>query len=78
MGTYDELIAHTMSVPEICAQIGADSLVYLSLEGMMRAIGRTDGYCNACFTGSYPVDVCPGGTKAGFEGAITDVPVVKR
>ncbi len=78
MGTYEELIAHTMSVPEICAQIGADSLVYLSLEGMMRAIGRTDGYCNACFTGRYPVDVWPGGTKTGFEGAITDVPMGKR
>ncbi|MEM7337782.1 MAG: amidophosphoribosyltransferase [Actinomycetota bacterium] len=57
MGTYDQLIAHQLGVPEISAHIGADSLGYLSTEAMMKALGRDEGYCNACFTGSYPVPV---------------------
>ena len=57
MGTYEQLIAHQLGVPEICAHIGADSLGYLSVETMMKALGRDDGYCNACFTGSYPIPV---------------------
>ncbi len=67
MGSYEELIAHRMSVAEICDWVKADSLEYLSLEGMMRAIGRTDGYCNACFNGKYPVDVNFTSIKTGFE-----------
>lgn len=70
MGTYDELIAHRYSVPEICQYFGADSLVYLSLEGMMAAIGRPDGYCNACFTGDYPLPLTEGMTKTGLEQSI--------
>ncbi len=70
MGTYQELIAHNLSVPEICNHIGADSLHFLSLQGMMNAIGRQDGYCNACFTGRYPIPVHPENTKTGFEQAI--------
>ena len=50
MGTHEELIAHHLTVDEICAHIGADSLGYLSVQGMMGALERTDGYCNACFT----------------------------
>ncbi len=57
MGSYDELIAHQLGVPEICEHIGADSLGFLSVSRMMKALGRDDGYCNACFTGSYPVPV---------------------
>ena len=67
MGTYEELIAHNRSVAEIQAHIGADSLYYLSLEGMMKAIGRSDGYCNACFTGNYPIEIGPNRVKACFE-----------
>jgi amidophosphoribosyltransferase len=57
MGSYDELIAHQLGVPEICDHIGADSLGFLSVPRMMKALGRDDGYCNACFTGDYPVPV---------------------
>jgi amidophosphoribosyltransferase len=57
MGSYDELIAHQLGVPEICRHIGADSLGFLSVPRMMKALGRDDGYCNACFTGEYPVPV---------------------
>ena len=73
MGTYDELIAHSMDVPQILEHIGADSLEYLSLERMMNAIGRKEGYCNACFTGQYPISVQLHGTKTGFEACISDV-----
>jgi amidophosphoribosyltransferase len=67
MGAFDELIAHSMSVEEICAHIGADSLAFLSLDGMMFAIGKKSGYCNACYTGKYPIDINPVNTKTGFE-----------
>jgi amidophosphoribosyltransferase len=69
MGTYQELIAHAMSVAEIQAHVGADSLCFLSLEGMLKAIGRSEGYCAACFTGIYPIGIAPGREKACFECA---------
>ncbi len=67
MGTYQELIAHNMNVEQIREHIGCDSLHFLSLEGMMRAIGRDSGYCNACFTGTYPIPLDVMHTKTGFE-----------
>ncbi len=70
MGTYDELIAHRLTVDEICTHIDCDSLHFLSLDGMMRAIGRSEGYCNACFTGVYPIELDAQQTKTGFEKAI--------
>lgn len=70
MGTYDELIAHKRSIEEIRQHIGAHSLYYLSLEGMMRAVGRQEGYCQACFTGAYPLPVNPDLAKTGFEKGI--------
>jgi amidophosphoribosyltransferase len=70
MGSYDELIAHRRSVDEIRRRVDADSLTYLSLEGMMRAVDRTEGYCQACFTGEYPVEVDLDTVKTGFERSI--------
>jgi amidophosphoribosyltransferase len=67
MGTSDDLIAYKRTVEEICELSGADSLFYLSLDGLMRAIGRRDGYCRACFTGDYPIDVDMKNVKTGFE-----------
>lgn len=67
MGSFDDLIAHQRTVEEICNFVGADSLTYLSLDGMMRAVGRTEGYCQACFTGKYPVPVDLMSVKTGFE-----------
>jgi amidophosphoribosyltransferase len=53
-----ELIAANMSVEEIREHIGADSLGYLSLEGLLDSVGMHQGqYCRACFTGGYPVPV---------------------
>ncbi len=57
MGTYEELISHQLGVPEIRDHIGADSLGFLPVPSMMKALGRDDGYCNACFTGSYPIPI---------------------
>ena len=57
MATYDELIAHRLSVEEIQEHLDVDSLGYLSLEGMLRAVNRTVGdFCAACFTGDYPAE----------------------
>jgi len=70
MGRYDELIAHAHTLDEMREHFDCDTLHFLSLEGMMRAIGRTAGYCNACFTGIYPLDVDPEHSKTGFEKAI--------
>ena len=54
--THEELIASKHSVEEIRDYLQADSLAYLSHEGMMRmARGQDPRYCSACFTGQYPV-----------------------
>jgi amidophosphoribosyltransferase len=67
MGAYQELIAHRMTIDEMRDHIDCDTLHFLSLEGMLRAIDRPGGYCNACFTGVYPLDVDVAHTKTGFE-----------
>src|SRR5918996_6512015 len=68
MGRHEDLIAHQRTVDEICDHVGADSLYYLSVEGMMRAVEREDGFCQACFTGQYPIPVNLSNVKTGFEG----------
>lgn len=56
--TYDQLIASSASVQETAEYIGADSLGYLSLEGMLSIDGLPDiGFCDACFSGNYPIPV---------------------
>ena len=57
--TEEELIANRFDIEGIKEHIGADSLHYLSVEGMLRAVGG-NGYCTACFTGDYPVPVLKG------------------
>src|SRR5918996_691072 len=53
-----ELIAANMSVEEIRRFIEADSVAYLSLEGLMTAVGRDkSSYCSSCYTGRYPVEI---------------------
>ncbi len=52
----EDLVAANHSVEEICSQIGADSLAYLSHEGLQRALPDGDtAYCGACFTTEYPI-----------------------
>lgn len=56
--TRTELIAASQSVEEIRRYLEADSLGYLSLEGLRRALGDTDKkFCTSCYTGSYPTDL---------------------
>ncbi|MCD5401076.1 amidophosphoribosyltransferase, partial [candidate division NPL-UPA2 bacterium] len=54
--TSQELIANRMAVSEMGRAIGADSLEFLSVEGMLAAVGfSSDETCLACFDGCYPV-----------------------
>lgn len=62
MATYNQLIGHRLDSEEIRRKVGADSLAYLTLDGMEKAIragvqkGPT-GHCTACFSGQYPLNV---------------------
>jgi amidophosphoribosyltransferase len=56
--TSGELIAANHSVEEINKYISSDTLGYISVEGLYRAVGKADGsFCDACFTGKYPVRI---------------------
>ena len=58
MASKSELLAANMDVEAIREHIGADTLGYLSVDGMTRATGQVEeALCNACFTGRYPIDV---------------------
>lgn len=58
MASRQELIAAQRSVPQIRDYIGADSLGFLSTEGLVRAVNRPrEGFCMACFTGEYPIPI---------------------
>jgi amidophosphoribosyltransferase len=63
----DKLIGAQSSVEEMCRFLGADSLGFLSEEGLLRALPKSQGYCLACFNGEYP----PG--QAPSEGYNKDV-----
>jgi amidophosphoribosyltransferase len=69
MPTKGELIGSQLEVEQIAARLGADSLGYLSLDGMVGAVEEAGPYCTACFSGEYPaplVDVEKG--LASAEG----------
>ncbi|MDE2590710.1 MAG: amidophosphoribosyltransferase, partial [Patescibacteria group bacterium] len=56
--TQQELIAAQMSVEEIRKFVGADTLQYLSYEGLIKATGIPESkFCTSCFTGKYPIDI---------------------
>ncbi len=62
--THEELIASSHSIEEMRQIIGADTLTFLSPEGLVKAIarpfeGETRGQCMACFTGKYPTEIFP-------------------
>ena len=58
-GSQDQLIAASMSLDEIRSHIEADSVGFLSIEGLMACVpgGECHGYCRACFAGEYPVEI---------------------
>ena len=62
----EDLIAARLSVEEITGFIEADSLAYLSLEGLLASVGGAgDSYCTACWTGDYRVPVSPADPRQG-------------
>jgi amidophosphoribosyltransferase len=64
----DTLIANTHAIDEIRRLVGADSLGYLSLDGLVRAIGLPTGQlCNACFHGRYPMSIAHSLQKLALE-----------
>jgi amidophosphoribosyltransferase len=64
----EQLIAANLTVPEIRDHIGADSLGYLSIDGLVEAIGVPEGIlCNACFHGRYPLPIEHGQGKFVLE-----------
>ncbi len=54
MPSKRELMGSGMSVPEIAAELGVDSLGYLSLDGLTGAVDERGPFCSACFSGDYP------------------------
>ena len=84
--TRAELIASTKDSGEIAEYINADSVGYLSIEGMLKAAG-SDNFCRSCFDGNYPVkvsfDVDPGqfdlfGGESSKRGPITHIDEIRR
>ena len=66
--TRGELIANSMDVEGIREAIGADTLGYISLDGMVRATRQNRGdLCTACFTGKYPIDVASVAASSGSD-----------
>ncbi len=56
MSTREEMIAHGRTVEQVAAEVGADSLHYLSLDGVYEAVGAPrEVHCDACFSGDYPL-----------------------
>jgi amidophosphoribosyltransferase len=64
MSTREEMIAHGRTEDEVAAELGADSLAYLSLPGVYEAVGgHRERHCDACFSGEYPL----AGTKESSD-----------
>ncbi|MCG8502001.1 MAG: amidophosphoribosyltransferase [Firmicutes bacterium] len=68
MPTGEQLVAFNRSVETIRELVAADSLGYLSTEGLLKApIGARCGFCTACFTGDYPMEILEEQNKLNFE-----------
>src|SRR3954453_14596451 len=74
MSTTQEMIAHERTEAEVAAELGADSLAYLSLAGVYEAVrGEGESHCDACFTGDYPL---AGSDEAGGKFSL-ELPLVR-
>jgi len=70
MSTREEMIAHGRTTEQVAAELGCDSLHYLSMEGVYEAVrGTSENHCDACFTGRYPL---AGTDTAGGKYALED------
>jgi amidophosphoribosyltransferase len=67
--TRDQLIAANMTLAEMTEWIGCDSLAFVSMEGLREAVSgaRTRGFCEACFTGEYPVEIPADVARGSFD-----------
>ncbi len=67
-GVRSELLASNLDIEEIRAYLGVDSLAYLGLDRLIAATGTpSSGFCTACFTGDYPVEIPVSLSKAVLE-----------
>ena len=67
--TQDQLISANMSHDDVCAFIGCDSLAFISLEGLHAAVQADhDGFCDACFSGDYPMEIPRSLQRTSFLG----------
>jgi amidophosphoribosyltransferase len=74
MSTREEMIAHGRSTEEIAAELGCDSLHYLSLQGVYEAVGAERAtHCDACFSGEYPLQ---GSDGAAGKHSLEDRPAL--
>jgi amidophosphoribosyltransferase len=75
MPVSEEMIAHGRTEAEVAAEVGADSLAYLSLDGVYAAVGAgRDVHCDACFTGEYPLE---GTESANGKHALEELAVIR-
>lgn len=67
--TRDQLIAANMTLEEMNDWIGSDSLAYISMDGLREAVSGAchTNFCDACFTGNYPVPIPPETVKDSFK-----------
>lgn len=64
-----ELIAANQTIDEICAYVEADSLAYLSMEGLQRAVDDTGEFCYSCYTGRYLTELVQLEANSGMKGS---------
>jgi amidophosphoribosyltransferase len=78
----EKLLAHRMSIEEMAAHIGVDSLAFVSLDGLYQALGEakrdsaSPQHCDACFTGDYPIALSD--RDGQHEGGVTSLVEGKR
>ncbi|MCA1692254.1 MAG: amidophosphoribosyltransferase [Acidimicrobiales bacterium] len=83
-GTRSQLLAADLTIPQVREYIGCDTLSYLDLDRLLTATGAAgSGFCTACLTGNYPVDVPlsravadPAGPSERGDGALPEVDLV--
>jgi amidophosphoribosyltransferase len=74
MSSREEMIAHGRTPAEVAAELGADTLAYLSLEGVYEAVrGDRARHCDACFSGQYPL----AGTESAQHKDAFELPLAK-
>jgi amidophosphoribosyltransferase len=80
MSTREEMIAHGRTTAEVAAELGCDSLHYLSLAGVYEAVGaERSTHCDACFTGEYPLQGSEeaNGKYSLEDGTASPLPLVR-